>query len=517
VPSLEDLLPKKGYVVAGKYQIEGTLGTGGMGAVFEVSHRITGKRFAVKWLLPALTAESDAVMRFIREAQVAGRVDHPNVVEVYDVGQEGDSFYMVMELLQGEPLSDYLAREGKLTAAQACSILIPVMSGLSAAHAAGVIHRDLKPDNIYVCRGPHGEIQPKVLDFGISKMSNLAGEVTSGITRAGMVMGTPHYMAPEQVRAKPVDVRTDVYALGVILYEMLGGDLPFPGDTYSDLVLKIMTEAPKPLGQLAPRTPPNLIKLIERAMARDPDARFADVAELSRALSAFAAGGADASASASTGQAPALSPSGRNLPTPPRIQQTPLSTESKRLSTGDFAPPRKPISLIIGLAAVAAAVVGLGFWIMRIANQPVAPPAAVAAPSTAGVDKPLVPTPPPDAPIEKPGDNALVGGELPQPHTVRIGPDPTEPARAWQPPPGSNEAPRPMGADPTAAPQPEQPMQALDKPAKLDETPKSSRGSSSRGKHGSRADRGDKPNPPAPSSPSGSGNHRSLGLSMDDF
>src|SRR3954452_25628940 len=138
---MEDMLPKKGYVVAGKYQIEGTLGTGGMGAVFEVSHRITGKRFAVKWLLPNLTAESDAVMRFIREAQVAGRVDHPNVVEVYDVGQEGDSFYMVMELLQGEPLAEFMTREGKLTPAQACKIMVPVMSGLTAAHAAGVIHR----------------------------------------------------------------------------------------------------------------------------------------------------------------------------------------------------------------------------------------------------------------------------------------------------------------------------------------------------------------------------------------
>jgi serine/threonine-protein kinase len=511
---MEDLLPKKGHVIAGKYQLEGTLGTGGMGAVFEVSHRITGKRFAVKWLLPNLTAESDAVMRFIREAQVAGRVDHPNVVEVYDVGQEGDSFYMVMELLQGEPLSEYLGREGKLTPQQVCSILIPVMSGLSAAHAAGVIHRDLKPDNIYVCRGPHGEHVPKVLDFGISKMSNLAGEVTSGITRAGMVMGTPHYMAPEQVRAKPVDVRTDVYALGVILYEMLGGDLPFPGDTYSDLVLKIMTESPKPLGQLAPRTPPALIDIVERAMARDPDARFADVAELSRALAPFAAGGA---AGATTGPSPAVSPSGRNLPTPPRIQQTPLSTESKRLSTGDFAPPRKPISLILGLAALAAAVVGLGFWIMRIATQPVAPPVAASKPAAADVAKPLVPTPPPDAPIERPGDGAQPVGELPTPHTVRIGPDPTEPARAWQPPPGSNEAPRPVGADPTAAPQPAEHVVA--KPVDLDGAPKGSRGgsSASRVKRSSRADRADKPSPPAPSTPSGGGNHRSLGLSMDDF
>ena len=511
---MEDLLPKTGYVVAGKYQIEGTLGTGGMGAVFEVSHRITGKRFAVKWLLPNLTAESDAVMRFIREAQVAGRVDHPNVVEVYDVGQEGDSFYMVMELLQGEPLSEFLGREGKLTPQQACSILIPVMSGLTAAHTAGVIHRDLKPDNIYLVREQNGGIaHPKVLDFGISKMSNIAGEVTSSITRAGMVMGTPHYMAPEQVRAKPVDVRTDVYALGVILYEMLGGDLPFPGDTYSDLVLKIMTEAPKPLGQLSPRTPPGLIKVVERAMSREPDARFADVAEFSRALQPFASGTA-----VSTG--PVASASGRSFPTPPRNQQTPLSTESKRLTTGDFAPPRKPVSLIIGLTVVALAVIGLGFWIVRIANQPVATPTAAGRPP-AGLAAQAIPTAPPDAPIEKPGDNAQPASDLPTPNTVRIGPDPTEPARAWQPPPGSNEAPRPMGADPNAAPQPQldtADSQALEKPSPRAERSRSSRGSSRSSRRSQ--PKVDRPNPPAPATPppsSGSGNHRSLGLSMDDF
>jgi eukaryotic-like serine/threonine-protein kinase len=145
-------LPKKGDLIAGKYAVEGVLGQGGMGAVFEVCHRLTGKRFAVKWLLPALTGHTDAVRRFMREAQVAGRVDHPNVVEVYDVGQDGNSFYMVMELLQGEPLSRRLDRVRRLGLDEACRILLPVMHGLHVAHGAGVIHRDLKPDNIYL---PH--------------------------------------------------------------------------------------------------------------------------------------------------------------------------------------------------------------------------------------------------------------------------------------------------------------------------------------------------------------------------
>src|SRR5688572_4904364 len=147
-------LPKKGDLIAGKYSVEGVLGQGGMGAVFEVCHRLTGKHFAVKWLLPALSGQTEAVRRFMREAQVAGRVDHPNVVEVYDVGQEGDSFYMVMELLQGEPLARRLDRVRRLSIEECCRILIPVMHGLSVAHKAGVIHRDLKPDNIFLCRTP---------------------------------------------------------------------------------------------------------------------------------------------------------------------------------------------------------------------------------------------------------------------------------------------------------------------------------------------------------------------------
>jgi serine/threonine-protein kinase len=145
-------LPQKGDVVAAKYQVERTLGSGGMGAVYQVTHRVTGKAFAIKWLLPKLSAQTDAVQRFIREAQVAGRVDHPNIVEVYDVGQEDETFFMVMELLHGESLAQRLTSRGRLTPAEICQILIPVTHGLDAAHRAGVIHRDLKPDNIFLSR-----------------------------------------------------------------------------------------------------------------------------------------------------------------------------------------------------------------------------------------------------------------------------------------------------------------------------------------------------------------------------
>src|SRR5688572_32593870 len=162
---------------------------------------------------------------------------------------------MVMELLQGEPLARRLDRVRRLSIEECCRILIPVMHGLSVAHKAGVIHRDLKPDNIFLCRTPLETEVSKVLDFGISKMSALKGEINAGVTRFGLVMGTPNYMSPEQLRGEPVDGRTDIYALGVILYEMLGGSVPYPGLSFADLVLAVAHEDPKPLSTLAPGLP----------------------------------------------------------------------------------------------------------------------------------------------------------------------------------------------------------------------------------------------------------------------
>ena len=204
-------LPRPGQTIADKYVVEGPLGQGGMGAVLEVTHRVTGRRFALKWLLPELCSQSDAVDRFMREAQVAGRVDHRNVVEVYDFGRDGASFFMVMELLRGETLAARLEREGKLGPTDACRIMLGVTHGLAAAHAAGVVHRDLKPANVFLTRVEEGSPElPKLLDFGISKISALPGELNGAATRAGVVLGTPFYMAPEQLRSLPVDARTDI-------------------------------------------------------------------------------------------------------------------------------------------------------------------------------------------------------------------------------------------------------------------------------------------------------------------
>jgi len=260
--------------------------------VFAASHTITGKRVALKWMLPELAADEGAVQRFMREAHAAGRIDHPNVVDIYDVGEHEGSSFLVMEYLTGEPLTKALQRGG-LDARQVIQLLLPAMRGVAAAHGMGVVHRDLKPDNIFLCRGSDGSYrQPKVLDFGISKVST-SGDMPLNprLTRTGAVMGTPYYMSPEQIRgSSEVDQRTDVYAFGVILYEALTGQVPFDADAYSALILEIATGTPKRPRELRKELPAALEDVVLRAMAREPQQRYQTVEQLARALERFAEG-----------------------------------------------------------------------------------------------------------------------------------------------------------------------------------------------------------------------------------
>jgi hypothetical protein len=297
-------LPKPGDLVAGKYRIERTLGRGGMGAVFAVTHEVTGRRFAIKWLLAADAEGDEAVRRFVREARVAGRIQHPHVVDVYDIYQEAPGVFMVMELLEGQSLASRLASEGCLSVQEACSIMLPCAAGVAAAHAAGVVHRDLKPANIFLCRPRAGDKpHPKVLDFGISRLLSTPDLADTAETRSGTVIGTPYYMAPEQLRSEPCDHRVDVYALGVTLYELLSGKRPFEAVSYPDLVLKIVNGSATPLQALVPELSPGLSAVVARAMHHDPDARFSSVEDFMRALEPY------------TGDAPvSRGPTRRNAP-----------------------------------------------------------------------------------------------------------------------------------------------------------------------------------------------------------
>jgi serine/threonine protein kinase len=281
-------LPQIGQVIGGKYRIEEQLGKGGMGAVYRATHVVSDKPVALKWMLRPASDER-ALERFTREARAAGRIDHPNVVDVYDIGQDGDAGYLVMELLRGESLRHRLAR-GPLAPTAVVDLLLPAMRGVAAAHREGVIHRDLKPDNIFLCRAPDGaEREAKVLDFGISTINVLDADAQTRLTKEGTVLGTPSYMSPEQLHSvRDVDARTDVYAFAVILYEALTGSIPFVGDSYSALVLAIANTKPRPPRELRPAIPLQLERVVLRAMEKDRATRVQSMDALISALLPFA-------------------------------------------------------------------------------------------------------------------------------------------------------------------------------------------------------------------------------------
>ena len=279
-------LPAIGDEIAGKYRVESVLGQGGMGAVYAARNMLTGKRVAIKWLLPEHAA-SVTRDRLLREAQIASSIDHPNVVDIYDVGEHQGGLFLVMEYLRGRPLSEVLAERGRLDPDELIALLVPAMRGVHAAHLAGVIHRDLKPENIILSESD-GQIVPKVLDFGVSKTVGASAVPASSLTRTGALVGTPHYMALEQVDgSNAIDTRTDVYAFGVLLYRALTGHFPFDGSTLGEVILKIGTKEAVPLRMLRPELPAGLDAVVLRALARDRHKRFKDLEEFARELMPF--------------------------------------------------------------------------------------------------------------------------------------------------------------------------------------------------------------------------------------
>jgi eukaryotic-like serine/threonine-protein kinase len=275
-----------GEVVAEKYTIERLLGSGGMAEVYAAVNGSTEKRVALKWIRPALASTAEGLARFRREALAVGRISHPNVVTIFDVVQYHGSACLVMELLEGETLARRMARTGPLPFVEAVALILPAMRGVAAAHAQGVVHRDLKPDNIFICLDPDGLVRDcKVLDFGVSKLSAPDSGALSRITISGNLVGTPAYMAPEQVRGSNlVDRRADVYSLGVVLYEMLAGRPPFLGTHFSDVMLQIVNDDPPPLARFRPDTPRGLAQVVHRSLDRSTEARFPDMPSFMRAL-----------------------------------------------------------------------------------------------------------------------------------------------------------------------------------------------------------------------------------------
>jgi eukaryotic-like serine/threonine-protein kinase len=276
---------RAGDLFADKYRVERMLGAGGFGLVMAATHVHLGHRVAIKLLLPDVAARPELVARFFREGRLAVTVNSEHVAKVFDVASLDDGTpYLVMEYLEGTSIATLLRQSGPLSIAVAAEYGIQVCRALAAAHDAGIVHRDLKPANIFVTFRPNGRPLVKVLDFGISKLGS--EEMTDA---ASPVLGSPAYMSPEHmVSAKDVDARTDIWALGVVLYEMLTGEKPFSGESIAALCMAVMTESPRPLRERAAQIPLELEAVVLRCLRRERAERFGSVREIARALEPFA-------------------------------------------------------------------------------------------------------------------------------------------------------------------------------------------------------------------------------------
>ncbi len=280
-------LLEPGTILAGKYRVDGILGKGGMGVVVAATHLALEQRVALKFLLPAALESEEATERFAREARAAVRLRSEHVARVLDVGNlENGSPYMVMELLDGQDLADRIASKEPIAIAEAVDFVLQAGEAVAEAHALGIVHRDLKPRNLFLTQSVHGHPLVKVLDFGISKTINGGQELS--LTRTSAIMGSPNYMSPEQLgRPREVDGRSDVWSLGVILYELIARRIPFRASTLTELCARVFQEEPERLDVERAEVPAALADVVHKCLAKKVEERFASVSEMARALAPF--------------------------------------------------------------------------------------------------------------------------------------------------------------------------------------------------------------------------------------
>jgi eukaryotic-like serine/threonine-protein kinase len=267
------------------YRVVDVLGQGGMGQVFLAEDEMLGRRVAIKTILPAVSGEGEHRARFLREARAMATVEHPRVVRVYSFGETAGQAYFVMEMIEGETLANRLRRQPQLSVDEALRIAREVAEALAAAWARGLVHRDVKPGNIILDEEGHVH----VADFGLARPVEAGSDPS--ITREGAFVGSPHYVAPEQVRAQATDFRTDIYSLGIVLYEMLAGHRPFEGRSAIEVVSRQLTDAPPPLRSFAPETPDTVVQLVSSMTAKEPTARPPSYPTLIASLSGTLPGG----------------------------------------------------------------------------------------------------------------------------------------------------------------------------------------------------------------------------------
>ena len=406
-----------GELIAGRYRLERLLGAGGMGAVYEAVHEFTQRRVAVKLMHPAFARSRQAAERFVREAQAPSSIGHAGIVEVLDGGRAEDgSLYLVLELLQGQTLGAAM-RGAALPPSQLIPIAIDLLEALGAAHAAGFVHRDIKPDNVFLVAPDEGHERPqvKLLDFGV--ISVLSEDGNPGLTQAGSVLGTPLYMSPEQALGRRIDGRSDLWSVGAVCYQALTGRVPFVGESAQALIISISTEEHLPISVVRPGLPLRLVKVVERALNKQVDKRWQSAGEMAAALRTIAADeerGSDASTAVG------------DLAVPAAAVRSQVEGNAKPA-------PSLRAPLAIGLA-LCALVAGAGAWALSRPTHrttlaagtgalaaagepaPAEPPAAEAVePPAAEASAPPVATVPPAAEPAAPPVRAAEPGEPPRP------------------------------------------------------------------------------------------------------
>jgi serine/threonine-protein kinase len=464
-----------GELIDGKYRVVKLIGQGGMGAVYEGNHELIDRRVAIKVLLP-MAEQAQAIARFEREARAAGRIGNDHILEVLDIGSIGDgSRYMVMEFLDGDPLSKRIEERLRLSAGEAARIALQLLDGLGAAHAAGVLHRDLKPDNIFLVRQKAGHRDfVKIIDFGISKFQVLGQADEMRMTATGIVVGTPYYISPEQAKGLgDVDHRNDLYAVGVILFEALSGRVPFLADNFNNLLFKIVLEEAPQLATLVPDIDPEFAAIVHRGMARDRNDRYASAEDFAGAIRDWMTragvaldGPADAARAAMPSVAGATA-GGVSTQSNPAMLSTMVGKAMGSTTPGAFGasqpiepvvvPKKKaPIALFaaggVGLVAVIGTIAALsGGGSPEPSSSSAAASSQVVAEAPA--ERPAAPAPPPavPAPVPSPAPEAPSSASSTAPAPAASPTEPTKPAKATTrsravAPPAPATAPAPQPA-----------------------------------------------------------------------